>query len=329
LQVAENVFNSQVARWNNTACGGGLKWQIFPANPGYNYKNSVSNGAFFHLAARLARYTGNQTYVDWASKAWDWMEAVGFIDAQFNVFDGAETATNCTNIDQVKWTYNNGLLLYGSAVLSNYTNGSSLWTDRSTSMLQAALQFFTPFPNATYILYEPACESVGTCDADQYSFKGFLARWMGPTMQMMASTTDAVMTLLKASAAGAAQSCSGGELQTTCGERWYIDGFDNSAGVGQELSALEVVQALLVRSAPAPIVSSVVHIQIEVSSTMSATKTTASTMATVPSFTTHLAPASSSSAATTSADGAFGLLASILRGLVYSTAVAFAGRAFV
>lgn len=44
---------------------------------GYTYKNSVSNGALFHLGARLARYTDNGTYVAWAERIYDWMDASG------------------------------------------------------------------------------------------------------------------------------------------------------------------------------------------------------------------------------------------------------------
>ena len=52
LALAQAVFNTQASRWDNTSCGGGLKWQIFTFNNGYNYKNSISNGCFFNLGAR-------------------------------------------------------------------------------------------------------------------------------------------------------------------------------------------------------------------------------------------------------------------------------------
>lgn len=50
LALAQAVFNTQTPRWDMT-CGGGLRWQIFPFNVGYNYKNSISNGvsAFWPL----------------------------------------------------------------------------------------------------------------------------------------------------------------------------------------------------------------------------------------------------------------------------------------
>jgi mannan endo-1,6-alpha-mannosidase len=53
LALAQAVFNTQASRWDTTSCGGGLKWQIFTFNNGYNYKNSISNGCFFNLGSRL------------------------------------------------------------------------------------------------------------------------------------------------------------------------------------------------------------------------------------------------------------------------------------
>lgn len=55
LALAQAVFNRQVSRWDNATCGGGLRWQIFPFNNGYNYKNAISNGCFFNMAARLGK----------------------------------------------------------------------------------------------------------------------------------------------------------------------------------------------------------------------------------------------------------------------------------
>ena len=77
LQLAQSVFDSQVLRWDTKTCGGGLRWQIFAFNDGYDYKNTLTNGNFMQLGARLARYTGNQTYSEWASKVSDWTFKVG------------------------------------------------------------------------------------------------------------------------------------------------------------------------------------------------------------------------------------------------------------
>jgi len=61
LALAQGVWNSQQLRWDNEYCNGGLRWQIFTWNNGYDYKNTPSNAGFINLGARLYAYTG--TYV--------------------------------------------------------------------------------------------------------------------------------------------------------------------------------------------------------------------------------------------------------------------------
>lgn len=80
LALAQAVFNTQAARWDEHECGGGLLWQIFQWNNGYNYKNSISQACFFNIAARLARYTGNHSHAEWAGRAWDWMVATEILN---------------------------------------------------------------------------------------------------------------------------------------------------------------------------------------------------------------------------------------------------------
>lgn len=101
----------------STQYNGGLKWQIFPSNAGYDYK---SNGGFFQLAARLGRYTGNQIYVAWAERMWNWVTAIGLVSSTtFNVYDGTGDLQNCSSVDQLQWSYNNAIFIYGSAILAN------------------------------------------------------------------------------------------------------------------------------------------------------------------------------------------------------------------
>jgi mannan endo-1,6-alpha-mannosidase len=133
LALAQAVFNEFATRWDTQNCGGGLRWQIFPFNNGFNYKNSIANGAFFNLAARLARYTGNTTYGDWAEKIWDWEEELKLIDTDYNVYDGATIEQNCTVLTKLQWTYNAGIYLHGAANMFSYvwiTNRS--WNHRLT-----------------------------------------------------------------------------------------------------------------------------------------------------------------------------------------------------
>ena len=63
------------------------------SNAGYDYKNSISNGGFFQIAARLARFTGNASYVEWAEKIWDWTEGIGLMSNTYDIFDGTDTVS--------------------------------------------------------------------------------------------------------------------------------------------------------------------------------------------------------------------------------------------
>jgi len=121
LALAQGVFNSQARRWDTTTCGGGLRWQVFTFNNGFNYKNTISNGCFFQLAARLARYTNNDTYAKWAERAYDWTVETGLITKDYYIYDGIATA-NCSQIDFIQWSYNAGTYIAGAAFMYNYVS---------------------------------------------------------------------------------------------------------------------------------------------------------------------------------------------------------------
>ncbi|KAH8687157.1 glycoside hydrolase family 76 protein [Tricladium varicosporioides] len=250
LALAQAVFNTMAARWDDTSCGGGLRWQIYTFNSGYTYKNSIANGCFFNIAARLAKYTGNSTYADWATKTWNWMEGVGLISDDYAVYDGSSDTDNCSTIDHVQFSYNQGIYLFGAAMMYNYTNGSSTWKARTTGLLNGTSIYFKDG-----VMYEQACENVktttGTCDTDQQTFKAFLSRWMAATSKIAPWTAASILPLLTTSAAAAASQCDGGTDGVTCGEHWTAGStWDSTYGVGQQMSALSVVQSLLIGSAP-------------------------------------------------------------------------------
>ncbi|KAK0109985.1 hydrolase 76 protein [Cadophora gregata] len=251
LALAQAVFNTQAPRWDLTSCGGGLKWQIFTFNNGYNYKNSISNGCFFNLGARLAKYTGNDTYSDWAEKTYVWMEAIGLIDQNYYVFDGSDDLINCTRVNRLQWTYNAGAMLLGAANMYNHTNGSTIWKTRLDGLIKGLDVFF---PNGQNVMQEVACENNGLCNVDQHSFKAYLARWMAATTKMAPYTYDTIMAKLAPSAQAAAAQCCGGDNGRTCGLRWSMGStWDGSYGVGQEMAALEVIQSNLISQVAGPV----------------------------------------------------------------------------
>ncbi|THC97114.1 hypothetical protein EYZ11_003432 [Aspergillus tanneri] len=240
LALAQAVFNKQYPRWDNTTCGGGLKWQIFTFNNGYNYKNTVSNGCFFNLASRLAVYTGNRTYAEWAEKTWDWVYNTGLISKDYHFYDGTDDKGNCTELNHDQWTYNTGLFLLGAAHMYHFTDKSEIWKTRLEKIIKGLDVFFL-----RNVMSERACEPIGSCNVDQRSFKAYLSRWMSHTIQIAPFTYDLLMPKLRASAEAAALQCNGPD--NACGLRWYRnDSFDGSTGVGEQMAALDIIQGHLV-----------------------------------------------------------------------------------
>lgn len=252
LALAQAVFNSQALRWDLDTCGGGLRWQIFTFNQGYNYKNSISNGAFFNLAARIGFYTKNDTYFEWADRAWDWTTAIGLIDNAYKVFDGTDVAINCTRQNHIQWTYNTGVYLLGAAVMWNVTEGDDArqaeWETRIRGLLTASDAFFK-----NDVMFEAACEPRGNCNTDQQSFKAYLSRWMAASTKFAPFVYDLVSTKLATSAQAAAQQCNGGTDGVTCGTKWTQPTWDGTYGVGQQMNALEVIQGMLIKKTTGPV----------------------------------------------------------------------------
>lgn len=205
------------------------------------------------MGARLARYTSNSSYYSWAYDTYDWIKSVKYIDADYNVHDGAHVQANCTDINRAQFSYNAGMLLQGAAFMYNYTSAqadndtmsgaeAAYWAAEVTNLLDGTLRVF--FPDG--IAHEPACEDVGTCTSDMLSFKGFVARWMAQTTQLAPFTRDTVMPVLKTSAAAAARTCTGGDSGRMCGFKWHQDTWDGTIGAGPQMNVLATLTSLLV-----------------------------------------------------------------------------------
>lgn len=121
--LARAVFQMQVDRWDTKACGGGLTWQIWPYQAGYTMKNAISNGGLFELSARLARFTKNETYAEWATKIWDWSASTPLLDTKtWYIADSTSNENNCKDAGQLQWTYNYGTYLAGAAFMYNHVS---------------------------------------------------------------------------------------------------------------------------------------------------------------------------------------------------------------
>lgn len=241
LYLIQAIYNTMNNRWDPSTCGGGLRWQIFTWNSGYNYKNSIANGCLFHIAARLYRYTEQSVYLDTANKVYDWMWNVGFFSntPSFIIYDGAEDTNNCTSLTVHKWSYTYGIFLAGSAYLYNAT-GDQKWLNSVNTILEASNFFFN-----NSIMTELSCQPFHTCNNDQRSFRSLFSRCLGLTATLVPSTYDQIVNgWLKPSAQGAAASCSG-DGHNTCGQDWSLGSWDGVYGLGEQMSALEVIMSML------------------------------------------------------------------------------------
>lgn len=86
---------------------------------------AIANGCFFNMGARLARYTQNDTYAQWATETWDWIMSVKYIDEEWNVYDGGHVPYNCTDTNKQQFSYNAAILLSGAAYMYDYVSLTS------------------------------------------------------------------------------------------------------------------------------------------------------------------------------------------------------------
>jgi mannan endo-1,6-alpha-mannosidase len=135
-----------------------------------------------------------------------------------------------------------------------------MWQTRAEGLLDATIEVF--FPNG--IAYEVACEKVpASCSIDMLSYKAYLLRWMAASTKVAPFLYDKVIAVTKTSAAAAALQCSGtvGDHPSgngrMCGLSWHMGAtWDGTAGVGQQMAALEAVQSNLILQSKSPVTNS-------------------------------------------------------------------------
>ncbi|KAJ5219530.1 Mannan endo-1-6-alpha-mannosidase DCW1 [Penicillium chermesinum] len=249
LSLAQGVFNSQIKRWDNTSCHGGMRWQIWEWESGYTMKNAISNGGLFQLSARLARYTHQAIYSQWAEKIWYWSLSTPLIsNSTWHVADSTSAIHHCDDQGDTQWTYNYGTYMMGAAYMYNYTNGSTVWLDAVNGLLTKTFDTFL----SNNILEEITCEPTEQCNDNDILFKGLLSSWLSFTALLVPSTYNKIMPVLKASAQAAAKSCTG-HNNNTCGVRWYLSTYDGWIGMEEQISATNIFVANMIafdRSAP-------------------------------------------------------------------------------
>jgi predicted alpha-1,6-mannanase (GH76 family) len=153
LDAAATIFAHNQTGWDGT-CGGGVWWST-----DRTYKNAITNELFFTLAALLHQRTpGDQEYLSWALRGWEWLTARALIGPSGLINDGL--TSGCVNNGGPTWTYN----LYDITGDRGYLTHGELVADATLSQLTSSDGILTE-------LCEPA-----HCDSDQSQFKGIFAR---------------------------------------------------------------------------------------------------------------------------------------------------------
>ena len=110
------------------------------------------------------------------------------------------------------------------------------------------------FPNGDGVMAEP-CESNGSCDMNMRSYKAFMARFAAASIPLAPQLQPNVSYFINASAKAAAEQCSG--PSNACGLYWTEGStYSGLTGVGEQMSAMEVFKALLVKTVKPPVTSS-------------------------------------------------------------------------
>lgn len=138
---------------------------------------------------------------------------------------------------------------------SKQTNGTDKWSKAVTGFVKSSSLFYG---NSSDVLVEVTCELSGKCDFDMLAFKGIAARSYARALRVTPSMAADLEKVLKASAKGAAAACDVKDGDVACKASWNGgSASDSSARVSKEgtlsetFSALEVIQGLLYKNAPA------------------------------------------------------------------------------
>eukprot|EP01012_Entosiphon_sulcatum_P023539 TRINITY_DN28611_c0_g1_i1.p1 TRINITY_DN28611_c0_g1~~TRINITY_DN28611_c0_g1_i1.p1 ORF type:complete len:347 (+),score=48.17 TRINITY_DN28611_c0_g1_i1:24-1064(+) len=179
LDTSLRLFDTVATYWDST-CNGGVWW-----NNQKQYKNAITNELFLVNAMRLhphAQALGKPQdyFLQWAQREWSWFAATGMINSDNLINDGL--TSDCKNNGQTEWTYNQGVVLGGLALLGTATNNASLHEVAVTIAKAVAQNLVYSIPN-TGVLRE-SCDTTG-CDNDGRIFKGIFMRHLGYLLEVI------------------------------------------------------------------------------------------------------------------------------------------------
>lgn len=161
LNQAEAVWNYLITYgWDDT-CGGGIHWREL--NSHTTSKHSCSTGPAAVLGCKLYQVTGQQTYLDWAKKCYEYM--LNYLqdpsDHLFydNVRPNASDSSLPGDVEKNKYSYNSGQPLQAACLLYSIT-GEQEYLDEAKAIAESCHnKWFTPYRskelNLTFNILSP------------------------------------------------------------------------------------------------------------------------------------------------------------------------------
>ncbi|KAF2796930.1 glycoside hydrolase family 76 protein [Melanomma pulvis-pyrius CBS 109.77] len=258
LKLAQNVFNSQISRWDDKTCKGGLRVFVNDGDKEYFAKNGWSASNFFLLGARLNKLTGNKVYALWAERQFKWAHENGLIGKNFEVYDLMHT--HCDVDHDISTNLNLGHWIEGSAVLFSNVKGNydtKPWKDRVNGLLATT----KTNPNLYHMPSKPETAPYDLIKSSDQSISNTVqyARSLSHTTHLAPFTSDTLMPNITNAAKAASGVCGQHTMKTekkeskikmACTADWRGEGpkrlhKEDDLTVTSAAAALEVVQGLL------------------------------------------------------------------------------------
>lgn len=123
--------------WNDIA-GGGFAWR----RPQMYYKNTPVNGPFIILSTRLYQLLGDEPYLDWALKTYEWQKQVLVRSRDGFVEDGINRENDGKIDCDWQFTYNQGVYIGANVELFKIT-GEHEYLDAAMQTAKTAIELLT------------------------------------------------------------------------------------------------------------------------------------------------------------------------------------------
>lgn len=136
LGQAQEAFASIIGGWDINPTDphpGGVFWKRQTAIETNHDRNTVSNAPSAELALRLYQITGQQVYIDWGKRLYDWVNA-SLRDPADGLYQ--DHVRQDGTIDATKWSYNQGTMIGANVLLYQLYRASAPAT-ASTHLTQA------------------------------------------------------------------------------------------------------------------------------------------------------------------------------------------------